>query len=180
MPVRILVVDDDEMVRTNLEMVLTLEGYRVSSADSGFSVVELLAADGVDLIVLDISMPGMDGWETLKWLRESRSTAALPIVALSGDRLDIAEVRRAGFNAYLSKGGSLERFLCTIRSALILKVGDRGSWLHSCNGQRCLVSPLRQEDRGIAPPAADMSDAATVAEAPRAPGRFEPGESGTS
>jgi CheY-like chemotaxis protein len=142
MPLRILVVDDDELVRKNLELVLSMEGYGVTTADSGFAVVEVLDDVGADLVVLDISMPGMDGWETLQWLRRRPSTAKLPIVALSGDRHDTSDFRRAGFNAYLPKGGSLERFLCTIRCAIEMDAGAEGKWLHSCNGQRCLASPL--------------------------------------
>jgi CheY-like chemotaxis protein len=116
----ILVVDDDELVRVNLQIV------RESLPD---------------LVVLDISMPEMDGWEALERMRAEPAGAGLPVLALTGDNRDPREFRRAGFNAYLSKGGSLENFLCTVRAALEVPGGRAGVWLHSCNGKRCLISP---------------------------------------
>ena len=151
---RILIVDDDEMVRSSLESVLTMEGYQVMVADGGLPALRLLAESDVDLVVLDISMPDVDGWETLVRLKANHRTAALPVVALSGDARDSHQFRRAGFNAYLSKGGSLDQFLCTIRSALEFDVASAGVWLHSCNGHRCYTAPLGDVAATATPPAA--------------------------
>jgi len=138
----ILVVDDDEMVRLNLEAVLRMEGYGVRTAESGPEALGAASTAVTDLIVLDISMPGMDGWETLRRLRRCPETSHLPVVALTGDCADAQQFRRAGFNAYLSKGSPLEHFLCTIRCSLEKQAGFRRYWLHSCNGSRCLSSPM--------------------------------------
>jgi two-component system response regulator MprA len=137
----VLVVDDDEMVRTSLEVALNLEGYRVRTAEGGQAALESLESVSADLVVLDISMPDLDGWETIRRLRGNPSSAALPVVALSGDQLEAHQLRRAGFNAYLSKGSSLDQFLCTVRSAIENSAGSTGMWLHACNGRRCLVHP---------------------------------------
>jgi CheY-like chemotaxis protein len=137
---RILVVDDDELVRMNLEMVLRMEGYEVRTADSGETAVEVAAQFEPDVVVLDIAMPGMDGWAALAELRIRPGGATLPIMALTGEERDPGDFRKAGFNAHLPKGGSLDQFLCTVRSALLLPRNGGGQWLHSCNGCRCLIA----------------------------------------
>jgi DNA-binding response OmpR family regulator len=87
-------------------------------------------------------MPGMNGWDTLRRLRARRETAALPIVALTADRRESGAFRRAGFNAHVSKGGSLERFLVTVRAALDEHLGPERLWLQSCDAGRIATSPL--------------------------------------
>lgn len=142
MTAHILIVDDDELVRMNLELVLSLEGYAVMTADSGLSALRKVETRPVDLVVLDITMPGMNGWDTLRRLRARRETAALPIVALTADRRESGAFRRAGFNAHVSKGGSLERFLVTVRAALDEHLGPERLWLQSCDAGRIATSPL--------------------------------------
>jgi CheY-like chemotaxis protein len=137
---RILVVDDDELVRMNLEMVLRMEGYEVRTADSGETALDVATQFEPDVVVLDITMPGMGGWAALAQFRIRSGGAALPILALTGEARDPADFRKAGFNAHLPKGGSLDQFLCIVRSALVLPRNGGGHWLHSCNGCRCLVA----------------------------------------
>ena len=148
----ILVVDDDELVRSSLDVALRMEGYQVSTADGGRAALEALERSSADLVVLDLSMPDLDGWETIARMRKTPRMANLPVVALSGDYLDAQRVRQAGFNAYVSKGSSLDQFLCTIQTAIELAAGSRGIWLHSCNGQRCLTAPLSPADSAIPSP----------------------------
>jgi len=142
MTARILIVDDDELVRVNLELVLSLEGYQVVTADSGLAALRLVETRGVDLVVLDITMSGMNGWDTLRRLRARRETASLPIIALTADRRESAAFRRAGFNAHVPKGGSLDRFLVTVRAALDERLGPQRLWLQSCEAGRILTVPL--------------------------------------
>lgn len=68
---RILVVDDDAMNRKLAEVMLNKEDYEVLTADSGPAALEILAGEQVDLVLLDIRMPGMDGIETLRRIRMS-------------------------------------------------------------------------------------------------------------
>jgi CheY-like chemotaxis protein len=138
----ILVVDDDELVRSSLDVALRMEGYRVNTAESGRSALDMLSREVPDLVVLDLSMPDLDGWETIARLRTTAEIATLPVVALSGDQVDAQRVREAGFNAYVSKGSSLDQFLCTVQTAIEVQAGKQEIWIHSCNGQRCLTSPL--------------------------------------
>ncbi len=146
MSLNVLIVDDDELVRMNLELVLSLEGYRVGTADSGMSALRIIETQRPDVVVLDITMSGMNGWDTIRKLRGRSDTTAIPVVALSGDRRDPASFRRAGFNAYLAKGGSLDRFLATIRAVLDHEVGPEKLWLHPGEGDGFNVLPLADTD----------------------------------
>lgn len=79
----ILVVDDDAMNLRMTEMILKKKGYDVKKADSGQAALAFLQEETVDLILLDVEMPEMNGIETLDAIRERRELAELPIVFLS-------------------------------------------------------------------------------------------------
>ncbi len=78
---QILVVDDDRHTRMLLEAILKAENYTVFTADNGVSTLEVLDREHVDLVVLDIMMPKMDGYEFTKLLRETNND--LPILMVS-------------------------------------------------------------------------------------------------
>ncbi len=80
---RILVVDDDEDVRTLARTVLGGVGHRVRCAGSGFDALALLAEETFDLVLLDINMPEMDGWETLRLIRSDELHADVPVAMFS-------------------------------------------------------------------------------------------------
>lgn len=110
---RILVVDDDEMVLIALSELLKPEGYEVQSVASGASALEKLEGDGYDLLMLDIIMPGMDGFELCKKIREIENYKETPIVFLTAksreeDRTKGMEV---GANLFLSKPISPDKLL---------------------------------------------------------------------
>lgn len=79
---RILIVDDDKAVRDATRIALTANGYDVITADSGKSGIELIGENAVDLIILDVFMPGMDGLTAAQTIR--REHPNLPIIAVSG------------------------------------------------------------------------------------------------
>lgn len=80
---RILVVDDDAMNLRLAEKFLTKREYEVRKAESGKACLASLQEEPVDLILLDIEMPGMDGWETLRAIRAEEVFAKIPILFLS-------------------------------------------------------------------------------------------------
>jgi CheY-like chemotaxis protein len=137
MPPSILVVDDDELVSMSLQLALGMEGYTVQTAHSGSSALQLVSESRPDLIILDIAMPGMDGWDALKKLRELSTEYQLPVVALTGNEPEPSEFREAGFTGCLWKGSSLDRFLCTIRRVMEVAARTPGAWVDSCTGERC-------------------------------------------
>jgi CheY-like chemotaxis protein len=102
---RVLLVEDNEDNRTIYSTVLRHLGYQVIEAVDGLQAVALARSELPDLILMDISIPGMDGWEATRVLREDPSTRAIPIVALTAHALadDRKRAREVGFDSYLTK-----------------------------------------------------------------------------
>lgn len=82
-PARILVVDDEPDVLGVVRLVLTRRGFNVLTASSGMECLVQAQSNGPDLILLDIMMPEMDGWETLKLLKMDPTTSEIPVVIVS-------------------------------------------------------------------------------------------------
>ena len=80
----VLVVDDDAMNQRMASMILKKAEYEVLLADSGEKALEVMAEQKVDLVLLDIEMPGMNGIETLEKIRENEKIARVPVVFLTG------------------------------------------------------------------------------------------------
>jgi len=100
---RILVVDDTEANRKLMQILLTTLGYQVEVAEDGPSALELTAGTAFDLVFMDCRMPGMDGFETTRRLRESHGQ--LPVIALTARHGQAVqeECRHFGMNDYLAK-----------------------------------------------------------------------------
>ena len=115
---RILVVDDEPAVRESLRRALQLEGYDVALAGDGLEALDSVRADGADAIVLDVSMPRLDGLETCRRLRSEGSS--LPVLMLTA-RDEVAD-RVAGLDAgaddYVVKPFALEELLARLRALL--------------------------------------------------------------
>jgi DNA-binding response OmpR family regulator len=79
---RILVIDDDRAIQSAVQMVLEREGFEVHLADDGRAGLEIARAENFDLLMVDVFMPGMDGLETIRLVREHKPE--LPIVVMSG------------------------------------------------------------------------------------------------
>lgn len=101
----ILTVDDDAVNRKVIEKILTGEGYRVRSADGGQGALEMLRDLAPDLILLDVTMPGLDGYEVCARLQQERCTAYIPVIFLTalGDSQDRAKGFSSGAVDYVSK-----------------------------------------------------------------------------
>ena len=115
---RILVIDDEAAVRESLEMILEYDGYDCLLAPSGYEGIERVGRDSPDLVFLDVKMPGMDGLEVLRRIREL--DALLPVVMVSGHATvgTAVEATKLGAFDFLEKPISTERVLVTIRNAL--------------------------------------------------------------
>jgi len=102
---RVLLVEDNEDNRTIYSTVLRYLGYQVIEAQDGLEAVALARSERPDLILMDISIPGIDGWEATRVLRQDPSTRAVPIVALTAHALadDRERASTAGFTSYLTK-----------------------------------------------------------------------------
>jgi two-component system, cell cycle response regulator DivK len=117
---RILLVEDNEMNRDMLSRRLQRKGFEVAMAVDGRQGVEMARAGGYDLILMDMSLPEIDGWEATRQLRAAPETKVVPIIgltahAMAGDREKALE---AGCNDYDTKPVELPRLLGKIEALL--------------------------------------------------------------
>jgi CheY-like chemotaxis protein len=101
----ILVVDDYQDAREMYAEYLQFSGFRVAEARNGNEAVEQAFALKPDLILMDLSLPGMDGWEATRRLKADEATRRIPIVALTGHALAGASegAKRAGCDSFVTK-----------------------------------------------------------------------------
>lgn len=114
----ILVVDDDKNTRRLMKAVLEADGYTVLTACDGAQALALMDTEHVDLVVLDVMMPNMDGYEFTRELRQSRSE--LPILMVSAKQLpaDRKQGFLVGTDDYMTKPVDTEEMLLRIRALL--------------------------------------------------------------
>jgi DNA-binding response OmpR family regulator len=102
---RVLLVEDDRATRDGYVADLTAHGFEVQSAANGHEALLFTAAGAPDLIVLDLGLPDIDGWEIARQLKGQSRTMTVPIVALTGAAMphERASAMRAGCDWHLSK-----------------------------------------------------------------------------
>jgi EAL domain-containing protein (putative c-di-GMP-specific phosphodiesterase class I)/FixJ family two-component response regulator len=125
-PATLLIVDDEPQVRKLLETLLQHEGYQTLSASSGEEALQLVARQPPDLILLDIMMPGMDGYEVASQLKGDETTAGIPIIMLSALSEPNARVSglETGAEEFISK--PVERVELWLRVRNLLRLKERG------------------------------------------------------
>lgn len=104
-PIRVLVADDDPVILRLIEVNLGLEGFEVETATRGEDALAKAKEASPDVILLDVMMPGMTGWEVARQLKEDGETSQIPVVFLSA-RTQEEDRRRGvalGVSAYVSK-----------------------------------------------------------------------------
>ena len=118
----VLVVDDDPTQRRLIQAVLEREGFAFEGAESGPQALDRLARGGIDVILLDMVMPGMTGLETLKEARLSGVACPVIVLTATGGIETVVQAMRAGAQDFFVKPASPERILISIRNAL--QMGD--------------------------------------------------------
>ena len=123
---RILIIDDEMETADLLRTLLTLNQFDVHVANGGKEGLHIAQTYAPDLILLDILMPNMDGWEMLKRVRDKPETAKVTVIALTAHAMSGDQQRAldAGFDSYITKPLILGTFLAEIKRALQAKKAD--------------------------------------------------------
>ncbi len=117
---RIVVVEDNEKNMYLIGFILRNNGYEVIEAWTGEEGIELAIKEKPDLILMDIQLPGIDGLETTKRIRESEANGQTPIVALTSFAMigDREKALKAGFTGYLEKPINPNTFMASLEKYL--------------------------------------------------------------
>lgn len=116
----VLVVDDEPMARTLLRLMLVRAGFEVVEAEDGYDALDKLKENQPDVLILDVMMPGIDGFSVCEEIRGDAMMAELPIIMLSA-KTDLESVNkglRVGANKYLTKPISPEELTRQVRDVL--------------------------------------------------------------
>lgn len=116
-PLRICYVDDDVELTRMVSQALTDEGWEILTANDGESGLELILSEQPDLILLDVMMPGLTGWEICKYIRTKPDWANTPIVMLTGigERMNAMTAPLYGADAHLDKPFDIDELIETVR-----------------------------------------------------------------
>jgi len=116
----ILVIEDEPRMRSNISMILKMEDYEVTEASNGREGIEICQQRIPDLVVCDVSMPEMDGHQTLQALKENRDTAQIPFIFLTahGEHKEVRTGMNSGADDYLVKPFETDDLLNSIETRL--------------------------------------------------------------
>ena len=119
----VLVVEDNPTNMTLAMFLLQSVGHTVLSATDAEAGLTLARAEGPDLILMDIQLPGMDGLEATALLKADEATAAIPVIALTALAMkgDEERIRAAGCDGYIAKPMRYQEFLATVATQLAQK-----------------------------------------------------------
>lgn len=123
---RVLIVDDEQDNRHVLAEILTLRGAAAVPVESGADALAALENFQPNLVLLDLSMPGMDGWDLYPRLREHPASAAAPIIAVTAMAMssDIDRATQMGFDAYIIKPFRAAQMISVVQACMDRKVSD--------------------------------------------------------
>lgn len=114
----IVVVDDDEKITSMLRRALAFAGYKVSTAHHGEAGLKLLLGEEPDLLILDVMMPGLDGWEVCRRVREGGSTVPILMLTAKDEVSSRVKGLDLGADDYLVKPFALDELLARVRALL--------------------------------------------------------------
>src|SRR5687767_15615564 len=120
---QLLLIDDDTHAREGYQMYLSGKGFRVHASAGGVDALAFAKSSAPDLVVLDLGLPDVDGWEVARRLKHDADTKDIPIIAFSGRSMQHEQVSalRAGCDVYLTKPCAPDRLLGAIHKLLGLE-----------------------------------------------------------
>ena len=120
MAAKLLLVEDNEMNRDMLVRRLEKRGYQMVIATDGLAGIELARSSNPDLILMDMSLPGLDGWQASRQLKSDNATTKIPIIALTAHAMaeDREKAMAAGCDEYETKPVDLASLLAKIEALL--------------------------------------------------------------
>jgi DNA-binding response OmpR family regulator len=147
---KVLVVEDEQPVRKLIDINLRLENYEVISAADGFEALQQLEHGQPDLVILDIMLPGLDGWEVLKRLRHDDKFRDTPVVVLTAlvQDADIIQGWQLGADEYITKPFSPVALVKTVQMVLDRTPEERRSRREREIVRAQLLRSLRERREG--------------------------------
>ena len=118
---KILVVDDEQEIRILLDHFLKDQGYEVVLASDGNQALKLAAEENPQVIILDIKMPGLDGLEVCKLLKDKEQTRLIPIIVITGFEDNKIEALNRGADDFVNKPFDMAEIAIRIKSALRIR-----------------------------------------------------------
>jgi len=117
---QLLIVDDDKNTREGYRTYLSNAGFEVFALERGADALAFARSAAPDLVVLDLALPDLDGWEVARRLKSDEATTSIPVIALSGHSRQHEKVSalRAGCDVYLTKPCQPAQLLSAIRKLL--------------------------------------------------------------
>ncbi len=113
---KILVIDDEKNIRVSLQSILEDEGYDVTTAETGEDGLQMLGSNGVDLVLLDVKLPGMNGMEVLDKIQESQSDTDVIMISGHSDIRTAVDAVKKGAYDFLEKPLSLPKIIVSARN----------------------------------------------------------------
>ena len=147
---KIMVIEDDSALREEIGFTLDMEGYNIIEAESGEEGIDILMSEKPELVLCDLKMKGIDGFETIKRIRRLEENFITPVIIISGkaERSDVRKGMQFGVNDYLTKPFSNEDLLASVKAQLKTrekiknKVRNEGNYI-----RKALVLNLPHEFR---------------------------------
>ncbi len=118
MPKTVLIVEDNRMNMKLFDDLLTVYGYQTLKAENGNDGVNLAREHRPDLILMDMNLPGVNGLQVTRWLKDDAALRSIPVVALTALAMkgDAARILSGGCDGYISKPIQVSTFIETVRS----------------------------------------------------------------
>lgn len=125
-PLRVLIVDDEPAIRRFLRTALTVQDYRIEEAGDGETALEFLRRNPVDLVVLDLGLPGIDGLEVIRALRTQGALTPIIVLSSRDDEAGKVAALDLGADDYVAKPFGMEELSARMRAALRHRLQQEG------------------------------------------------------